>query len=403
MAEPANVTQESELFPLEVFSEESLRNGAVLLHVLGVVLVTIASYLLMKHFFLPAVSVLKEWADFTEDMAGAVLIAIGLGLPAVFTLVVGAAVEGVGHLAGAQVGEIVGEGVFRHVGILGVLGLASRSRMPLGSAPVLRDVTFYVVAVAIYVLAFLNDQVEIYESLILFGIYVVYLTAMKLLQHFAKGRFDRKDDEEGPYEKEPVDLGLPQEGGCCAKFLHVLKMPLLVPFWITLPDPANPKRRRFAVLTYLGAILWSMLLNYLLVWWCDTIGRVFGVPSVVMGLTVLALTSTLVLCVVILAREGRAALAVGASLGGALFQLGVIKPLGWVIYHVTEGASVRVSSAGLVCSVSLLAVFIFATYSALTCFRWRVGKVVGGIATAFYLVFVVISVAFSYDVIKCPV
>lgn len=116
MAEDQNVTLGSALSPLELFSEEALLNGAVLLHVLGIVLVTVASYLLLKHFFLPAVDVIKEWADLTEDMAGAILVAIGLSLPAVFAFAIGAAIEGVEHLKGGTTGEIVGAGVFRHVG-----------------------------------------------------------------------------------------------------------------------------------------------------------------------------------------------------------------------------------------------------------------------------------------------
>lgn len=46
--------------------------------------------------------------------------------------------------------------------------------------------------------------------------------------------------------------------------------------------------RKFFAITFVGAILWIAAYSYLMVWWANTIGETFGIPTEIMGLTILA-------------------------------------------------------------------------------------------------------------------
>ena len=41
-------------------------------------------------------------------------------------------------------------------------------------------------------------------------------------------------------------------------------------------------------MTFVGSVLWIAFYSYLMVWWANTIGVTLGIPTEVMGLTVLA-------------------------------------------------------------------------------------------------------------------
>ena len=69
-AEPAN-----QLYPPELFTDEQKRNGAILLYVFAMFYMFCALAIVCDEFFVPALEVLIEKFDITEDVAGATLMA----------------------------------------------------------------------------------------------------------------------------------------------------------------------------------------------------------------------------------------------------------------------------------------------------------------------------------------
>jgi Ca2+/Na+ antiporter len=73
-----------------------------------------------------------------------------------------------------------------------------------------------------------------------------------------------------------------------------------------------------------------------MVWWAEVIGNTVGIPSVVMGLTVLAAGTSVpdLLTSVIVARRGNGDMALSSSIGSNLFDILVGLPLPWFLYTV---------------------------------------------------------------------
>jgi Ca2+/Na+ antiporter len=73
-----------------------------------------------------------------------------------------------------------------------------------------------------------------------------------------------------------------------------------------------------------------------MVWWAEVIGNTIGIPSVVMGLTVLAAGTSVpdLLTSVIVARRGNGDMALSSSIGSNIFDILVGLPLPWFLYTV---------------------------------------------------------------------
>ena len=143
------------------------RKGMILIHV------TVACYmfyclaLVCDDFFLPALELLTERLQLTDDVAGATFMAAGSSAPELFTSLIGVFVtkDDVGT------GTIVGSGVFNVLCATGIVSLCVRAAAPAVTAagttagvssgnsasclrrwPVIRDAVCYAAAVIILIL-----------------------------------------------------------------------------------------------------------------------------------------------------------------------------------------------------------------------------------------------------------
>ena len=80
--------------------------------------------------------------------------------------------------------------------------------------------------------------------------------------------------------------------------------------------------------------------------WAEVVGNTIGVPSDIMGLTILAAGTSVpdLLSSVIVARRGQGDMAVSSSVGSNIFDILVGLPIPWILYSaVNGGTSVYVS------------------------------------------------------------
>merc|ERR1712139_531329 len=113
-------------------------------------------------------------------------------------------------------------------------------------------------------------------------------------------------------------------------------MPLILPLWITLPDVRNPKYRAYFPITFIGSICWLGIFSYMMVWWATVVGWVAGLGMNIRGLTFLAAGTSVpdLITSVIVARQGRADMAVSSSIGSNIFDVTVGLPLPWILYSL---------------------------------------------------------------------
>ncbi|CAE7661685.1 SLC24A2 [Symbiodinium sp. KB8] len=145
-------------YPNEIFSAEDLKSGAIVLHFLGMIYMFIA--------------VISEFFKISDDVAGATFMAAGGSAPELFTSFIGV------FVAKSQVGfgTIVGSAVFNVLFVIGMCGMFAREVLKLTWWPLFRDSCYYVVSLTTLVVFFLDDVIELYESLILFALYFGYVT-----------------------------------------------------------------------------------------------------------------------------------------------------------------------------------------------------------------------------------
>ncbi|RCN38515.1 K+-dependent Na+/Ca+ exchanger family protein [Ancylostoma caninum] len=220
-------------------------------------------------------------------------------------------------------------------------------------------------------------------------------------------------------EEQPLDLSWPEAP--LKRVIFVLLAPITFPLALTLPDVRKPSWRSWFIVTFVGSVLWIALFSYLMVWWANTIGETFAIPTEIMGLTILAAGTSIpdLITSVIVARKGLGDMAVSSSIGSNLFDICVGLPIPWMLYFLValfrmeNGAfptvleeiypvSVAVISNGLICSVGMLFMMLVFLVFAIALSRWRMDKLFGLVMIISYLIFCVFSVFLETGQIVCP-
>lgn len=115
---------------------------------------------------------------------------------------------------------------------------------------------------------------------------------------------------------------------------YILVVPLVFVMTLTIPDVTRPGMGKWCYVAFLFSICWIAGFAYLMVDWAEIVGYTVGIPSVVMGYTVLAAGTSIpdLLTSIIVARRGRGDMALSSSVGSNIFDVHVGLALPWMIY-----------------------------------------------------------------------
>lgn len=163
------------LFPEDLFTLEQRRNGAIVLHMLGLIYMFVALAVVCDEFFVPALDVIIEKLEISDDVAGATFMAAGGSAPELFTSVIGVFVS----FDDVGIGTIVGSAVFNILFVIGMCALFSRTVLTLTWWPLFRDCTFYSASLMALIYFFRDNHIYWYEALVLFCIYIAYVSFMR--------------------------------------------------------------------------------------------------------------------------------------------------------------------------------------------------------------------------------
>uniref|UniRef100_A0A8C5K3V9 Sodium/potassium/calcium exchanger 1 n=1 Tax=Jaculus jaculus TaxID=51337 RepID=A0A8C5K3V9_JACJA len=162
-------------YPPDLFSVEERRQGWVALHVFGMMYVFVALAIVCDEYFVPALGVITDKLQISEDVAGATFMAAGGSAPELFTSLIGVFIS---H-SNVGIGTIVGSAVFNILFVIGTCALFSREILNLTWWPLFRDVSFYILDLSMLILFFLDSLIAWWESLLLLLAYALYVFAMK--------------------------------------------------------------------------------------------------------------------------------------------------------------------------------------------------------------------------------
>lgn len=129
-------------------------------------------------FFVPALEVIVERLQMSNDVAGATFMAAGSSAPELFTSLVATFLivnEG-------GVGTIIGSAIFNILVIVGATGyVACRDRcLPIWWYPLTRDCFFYSLSILELYLVLFDEEVRWYEGVIMIITYISYCLYMKI-------------------------------------------------------------------------------------------------------------------------------------------------------------------------------------------------------------------------------
>ncbi|XP_015232803.1 PREDICTED: sodium/potassium/calcium exchanger 2-like isoform X2 [Cyprinodon variegatus] len=198
-------------YPRDLFTREERRNGAVVLHMFGMIYMFIALAIVCDEFFVPALTVITEKLSISDDVAGATFMAAGGSAPELFTSIIGVFIS---H-SNVGIGTIVGSAVFNILFVIGMCAIFSKEILNLTWWPLFRDVSFYILDLIMLIIFFLDNVISIWESITLLSAYAAYVVFMKFnstVEGFVKGCMHKNQVVE--VEVQPkLSPGAPDEDG----------------------------------------------------------------------------------------------------------------------------------------------------------------------------------------------
>uniref|UniRef100_A0A8C0TWM2 Sodium/potassium/calcium exchanger 1 n=1 Tax=Canis lupus familiaris TaxID=9615 RepID=A0A8C0TWM2_CANLF len=219
-------------YPPDLFSIEERRQGWVVLHIFGMMYVFVALAIVCDEFFVPALGVITDKLQISDDVAGATFMAAGGSAPELFTSLIGVFIS---H-SNVGIGTIVGSAVFNILFVIGTCALFSREILNLTWWPLFRDVSFYILDLMMLILFFLDSLIAWWESLLLLLAYAFYVFTMKWnkqLEIWVKEQLSKR-----PVAKVMAlgDLSKPGNGAVAVDELQEnkkLKLPAVLPAVLT--------------------------------------------------------------------------------------------------------------------------------------------------------------------------
>lgn len=158
----------------------------LLWYIIGVIYMFLALAIVCDEFFVPA---LEEMAserrlNLSMDVAGATLMAAGGSAPELFTSLIGTFQE-----SEVGIGTIVGSATFNVLFVIACCSLFSREVLKLTWWPLFRDCSYYavgLVVLAIFVGVVSKGEIELWEAIIMFVMYLGYVLVMAYNQTLYK-------------------------------------------------------------------------------------------------------------------------------------------------------------------------------------------------------------------------
>jgi len=224
---------------------------------------------------------------------------------------------------------------------------------------------------------------------------------------------EEDDDDDGPFSPFEVWGDFSTPGGIFGRTMWFVGLPLSVTFWLTIPDCRRPMFEKFWFVTFSNCIIWIGLLSIIMVWMVERLGEMYGVPSSIMGIFVLAAGTSIPDCLssVAVARRGHGDMAVSSSIGSNIFDVLLGLPLPWFIYTAILRPAVGpelgpqwvpVNSDTLAVMILTLFVMVALVVTSIHISGWILSVRLGMCMMTLYFVFLAVALLLDQGVIFGP-
>lgn len=186
---------------------------------------------------------------------------------------------------------------------------------------------------------------------------------------------------------------------------YIVVFPLVFVMAMTIPDVRRPGWSKWCYVAFFTSIGWIGVFSYLMVDWAELIGNTIGIPSVVMGLTVLAAGTSVpdLLSSVIVARRGAGDMAVSSSIGSNIFDILVGLPVPWILYTSWPNKPdvVDIGADNLWILIFVLLGMLVFVIAAIHHQGWKLTKSLAGMMLCFYVGFLVLGITLELPFETC--
>lgn len=343
------------------------------------IIVILSFYILTKLVddrFLPSLDNISDYLKLSPSVAGATLLAVGTSAPelstALFALMIADADPALG------LGTIVGSAIFQ---ILVVVGFVAIMRTTyLDWKPVVRDGVFYAFTIIQLVLIVDDGTLTFLESASLLTTYLLYLS---ILWWWSKNVPEKNGID-------PIDIVTPvsQKENTLNKVWMILARPIRKIIYL-IPDPEENKKATFPV--FIISLLVIAALSYILVLSAERMALVLGIPSTIIGLTILAGGSSVpeLASSAILSRQGRGDMAMSNAIGSNVFDILVSLGLPLFIFTALNGDIHDIGDQNITSSIFLLFATLISVLVLLAIQKFKVGRWFGWILIGMYVLYVI--------------
>ncbi len=314
-------------------------------------------------FFISSLDKISKDLRLSNDAAGATLMAVGSSAPELFVALFAVLKPGDHQVIG--IGSIVGSAIFNLLVIVGASALIRKAE--LSRIPVIRDLVFYTLSVALLVAFIWDGKLEIWETGVFLAVYVVYVVAVVYWRKWFNYK-DNAGDEQEESECNPK--------GFIGLFDRVL--------CYIMPKSKNYYWIFFISIVLIAAISWA------LVELAVVVSHELQIPEAIIALTVLAIGTSVpdLFSSLIVARQGRGEMAVSNAIGSNIFDILVGLGLPFLIVMAISGDEI-IAGGDLKSSTFILSGSVLLLIILLVGLKWRIGRFAGIVLLAAYVFYVI--------------
>lgn len=216
--------------------------------------------------------------------------------------------------------------------------------------------------------------------------------------------YERQQKKVENEEHEPSlceQLSPPCGDGIFSWVKYIVLFPLVATLALTIPDVRKKSvNGKLCYLAFFLAIGWIGIYSYFMVGWAEILGRTFGIPSYIMGLTFLAAGTSVpdLISSVIVARMGEGDMAVSSSIGSNIFDILVGLPVPWIAYIAwpNDKDRVTIGADGIWVSIMILLGMLVLIVLSIHLSKWRLTKMLGFTMFFFYFIFLLQAILREY-------
>lgn len=387
----------SDEFPPDPFTQGERIHGCIVVHFIILFYCFAFIGFICRDYFLPSVFCICRSLNISADIAAATFMASATSVPEMAVNVIGTFLTE----SDLGIGTIVGSSICNTLAVIGFASLAVRKTIELEKWSIIRDSTVHIFVLGILSWILADNKVTWYEATVLVCLYFIYFFFMLTYKYAI--RFWKTRIRGNHYNISKLNLAANQvdDGGNANNELHhsetvapsqdiklaktyetfqntapndqlddddaaacsdgmannIAKILIAPVTWIlsmTIPN-CNTKPRVFPV-TFIVCAVWIGIISYVASWMVTTIGITFGVSDVVMGMTFLAVGSSIpeLSSAIVNARNDVGSMSICNTLGANTLDILLSLGMPWFVKTVIisgliggKPGIVRTSSMGL--------------------------------------------------------